>query len=49
MIRMVASFGGFLGRKADGEPGPKSLWTGLQRIRDFVLMRDTLRALPNCV
>jgi hypothetical protein len=49
MIRMVASFGGFLGRKDDGEPGPKALWTGLQRIRDFVLMRETLRALPNCV
>ena len=50
MIRMVASFGGFLGRKDDGEPGPKALWTGLQRIRDFVLMRETLRALPKlCV
>jgi hypothetical protein len=49
MIRMVASFGGFLGRKADGEPGPKSLWTGLQRIRDFVLMRETLRVVKNCV
>lgn len=49
MIRMVASFGGFLGRKGDGEPGPKALWTGIQRIRDFVLMRETLRELPNCV
>ena len=36
MIRLVATFGGFLGRKGDDEPGPKSLWIGLQRMRDFV-------------
>lgn len=28
-IRVIASFGGFLGRKGDGEPGVKSLWQGL--------------------
>ena len=27
---MVASLGGFLGRKGDGEPGTKTLWIGLQ-------------------
>ena len=37
MVRMVAGFGGFLGRKHDGEPGPQSMWIGLQRTRDFVL------------
>ena len=26
MVHMVASLGGFLGRKSDGEPGPKSIW-----------------------
>ncbi|WP_328985024.1 IS4 family transposase [Thiorhodovibrio winogradskyi] len=36
MIRMVASLGGFLNRKSDGVPGPKTLWIGLQRIPDFV-------------
>ena len=35
MIRMVASLGGFLGRKCDGEPGVKSLWLGLQRLDDI--------------
>jgi hypothetical protein len=35
MVRMVASFGGFLGRKSDGHPGPKTLWTGLCRVQDF--------------
>jgi hypothetical protein len=35
MISTIASFGGFLGRKSDGFPGPQSLWIGLQRVRDF--------------
>jgi len=34
-LRMVASLGGFLGRKGDGEPGTKSLWLGLQRLDDI--------------
>jgi len=34
-IRMVASLGGFLGRKCDGEPGTKSLWLGIQRLDDL--------------
>lgn len=37
-IRMVASLGGFLGRKSDGEPGTKSLWIGLQRLDDLTAM-----------
>ena len=31
-IRLVAKFGGFLGRKSDGEPGTETLWRGLQRL-----------------
>ena len=34
-IRMTASLGGFLGRKADGEPGTTTLWRGLQRLDDI--------------
>jgi hypothetical protein len=50
MIRLVASFGGFLGRKGDGEPGPKSLWIGLQRMRDFVAGAQWARSQePTCV
>jgi hypothetical protein len=37
MIRMVAGFGGFLNRKHDGFPGPKTIWIGIQRCRDFAL------------
>jgi hypothetical protein len=35
---MVASLGGFLGRKADGEPGTQALWLGLQRLDDLAVM-----------
>jgi hypothetical protein len=34
----VASLGGFLGRKGDGNPGTKSLWLGLQRLDDLTDM-----------
>ena len=37
MNRMVASFRGFVNRKSDKEPGPKSIWIGLQRLKDFTL------------
>jgi hypothetical protein len=36
--RAVASLGGFLGRKGDGDPGTKSLWLGLQRLDDLTEM-----------
>jgi len=37
MIKMVSSYGGFLNRKHDGFPGPKTIWIGMQRCRDFAL------------
>jgi hypothetical protein len=35
VLRLIARLGGFLARKADGEPGVKTVWLGLQRIMDF--------------
>jgi hypothetical protein len=35
--RLVAGFGGFLGRQGDAHPGPKALWTGLQRVQEFAI------------
>jgi len=34
-MRLVASLGGFLGRKSDGNPGTQTLWLGLQRLDDI--------------
>lgn len=47
MIELVAGFGGWLGRKHDGPPGPKTLWTGLQRIRDFALAVQVMSEMHN--
>ena len=49
MIRIIAGFGGFIGRKGDGFPGPQTIWIGLQRVRDFTLGIQATRdagALP---
>ncbi len=46
-MRMVATLGGFLGRKGDGEPGTKSLWLGLQRLDDLSSMWKLLTTTPN--
>jgi hypothetical protein len=36
-VRAVATLGGFLGRKGDGEPGWQTLWRGYRRLQDIVL------------
>ncbi|ABM58838.1 IS4 family transposase [Verminephrobacter eiseniae] len=45
VIRMVATLGGFLGRKCDGEPGVKTLWIGMQRVADFAAGLDYAREI----
>ena len=37
-MRMVATLGGFLGRKGDGEPGTTTLWRGLQYLDGIAAM-----------
>src|SRR5207253_3555452 len=50
MVSLVTSLGGYLGRKNDGPPGPKAMWIGLQRIREFVIALEAQRALiESCV
>lgn len=50
MIALVASLGGYLGRKHDAPPGPKVMWVGLQRLREFVIALEAQRALiDTCV
>lgn len=45
MIRMIASLGGFLGRKSDGEPGIKSLWQGLERCQERLMGAEIIQSL----
>ena len=37
-VRWIAQLGGFMARKGDGEPGPITLWRGLQRLNDLTAM-----------
>jgi hypothetical protein len=47
MILLIAQLGGFLGRKADGQPGTEVMWRGLQRMDDIVIaFRAMLSAYP---
>lgn len=43
VLRVVAQLGGFLNRKSDGEPGVKTIWTGLQRTMDAAATLEALR------
>lgn len=45
IILMIAKLGGFLGRKSDGHPGPKVMWIGIQRARDFTLAWETFHSM----
>jgi hypothetical protein len=36
LLRRIAMLGGFLGRKADGEPGWQTIWDGWTRIQDIL-------------
>ena len=50
LVCLIASLGGYLGRKHDGSPGPKTMWIGLQRMRDFVIALEAREALTmRCV
>ena len=49
VIRLIATSSGFFTRKRDGEPGVKTIWTGLQRVMDFALGIRASRAGDICV
>jgi len=36
IVRIVAGFGGWLGRKSDPPPGPKALWQGMTKLSAYV-------------
>lgn len=37
MVRMVAQLGGYVNRKRTDDPGPQTVWLGLQRLHDIAL------------
>lgn len=41
MIRLVAQLGGYVNRPRDDEPGPQTVWLGLQRTHDMALCWET--------
>ncbi len=45
MVRIIAGFGGFLGRKNDGFPGAKTLWEGMEKVRHYALGIEIARAV----
>lgn len=42
MIRRKAGFGGFLGHKGDGHPGPQAFWAGLMKLMAYVEALQTV-------
>ena len=50
IVMLVAGLGGYPGRKHDGPPGPKAMWIGLQRLREFVIALEAREAFDGiCV
>jgi Transposase Tn5 dimerisation domain/Transposase DNA-binding len=37
MVRLVAQLGGYVNKKREDEPGPQTVWLGLQRLQDIAL------------
>jgi hypothetical protein len=37
MVRLMAQLGGYVNRKRDDEPGPQTVWLGMQRLHDIAL------------
>jgi hypothetical protein len=45
-VHWIAELGGFIGRKSDGEPGPQTLWHGLQALNQLTKMFLIMRPPP---
>lgn len=45
MVRFIAKFGGFLGRKCDGSPGPKAIWQGIEKVRHYAVGIEVAKAV----
>jgi hypothetical protein len=45
MLHIIAKIGGFIGRKNDGEPGPKTIWAGMEKIQQFITALNAKEAV----
>ena len=45
----IASFGGFLARRGEGDPGVRTVWTGPQRVMAFALGIRAIKTEETCV
>ncbi len=45
---MIAKLGGYLGRSSDDPPGAKTIWIGIQRMRDFTLAINGYKQATAC-
>ena len=48
VVRLIASVGGFLGRKGDNEPGVKTIWRGMELVASFSAGMKYVRCLEKC-
>jgi hypothetical protein len=44
MVRLIAGFSGFIGRKHDGHPSPKAIWEDMQKVCVFTIALEAGRA-----
>jgi hypothetical protein len=45
-VRWIAQLGGFVGRRRRDQPGPETLWRGLQHLTDLTKMYRIMRSAP---
>jgi hypothetical protein len=45
-VRRIAQLGGFVGRRRRDQPGPETLWRGLQHLMDLTKMYHIMRSAP---
>ncbi|OPZ50330.1 MAG: hypothetical protein BWY92_00918 [Firmicutes bacterium ADurb.BinA052] len=45
-VRLIGKLGGHLGRKHDGMPGVKTLWRGMQRLKDILQALSIIYQVP---
>ena len=45
-VRWIAQLGGFVGRRRRDQPGPETLWRGLQHLTDLTRMYRIMRSVP---